>query len=207
MSIPKAQAEALAEGFLDSIGSNDKNDVLRPKETYTEAILLVGEMIQDCQINLNASNKVASGALSASLVANEPYQVGSVMQIDMMMAFYGKFVNKGVKGTRGGRSTAGYSFKNEIVSRKMYQAIQEWINLGKITTRTVKKYSGYGRHEKKMKSIAQLDAAYAVARSIKQRGLKPTGFLDKAVTTLRAKVAGRLAQGLKIDIIESLSNI
>jgi hypothetical protein len=206
MSIAQAQAEALAEGFLDNIGTTDKGD-LRPKNTLTEAILLVGELIEDCQTNLNASNKVASGALSASLIANEPYQVGSVMQVDMLMAFYGKFVNKGVKGTRGGRSTANYSFRNEIVGRKMYAAIQEWIDRGKITTRTVKKYKGYGKHEKKMKSIAQLDMAYAVARSIKQKGLKPTGFLDKAVDKLRQKIASRLGNGLKIDIIESLSNI
>lgn len=206
MNISKAQAEALAEGFLDTIGTTDKEE-LRPLNTYTEAILLVGELIQDCQTNLNTSNKVASGALSTSLVANEPYKVGSSMQVDMMMAFYGKFVNKGVKGTRGGRSTAGYSFRNEIVSRKMHKAIQDWIDLGKITTRTVKKYKGYGRHETKMKNIAQLDTAYAVARSIKQRGLKPTGFLDKAIDTLRRKVANRLGEGLRIDIIESLSNI
>jgi len=206
MSISKAQAEALAEGFLDTIGTEGK-DSLRPKETLSEAILLVGELIQDCQTNINASNKVASGKLSESLIANEPYQVGSIMQVDMMMAYYGLFVNKGVKGTRSGRSTAGYSFRNEIVSRKMYNAISKWIDLGKITTRTVKKYAGHGRHEVKMKSIAQLDKAYAVARSIKQRGLKPTGFLDKAVSTLRTKIGNRLGQGLKVDIIRSLSNI
>jgi len=206
MSISKAQAEALAEGFLDTIGTDDK-DSLRPKETLSEAILLVGELIQDCQTNLNASNKVASGKLSESLIANEPYHVGSIMQVDMMMAYYGLFVNKGVKGTRGGRSTAGYSFRNEIVSCKMYDAISKWIDLGKITTRTVKKYKGHGRHEAKMKSIAQLDKTYAVARSIKQHGLKPTGFLDKAVSTLRTKIGNRLGQGLKVDIIQSLSNI
>jgi hypothetical protein len=89
----------------------------------------------------------------------------------------------------------------------MYDAISKWIDLGKITTRTVKKYSGYGRHETKMKSITQLDKAYSVARSIKQRGLKPTGFLDKAVDKMRTKVANRLGQGLKIDIIQSFSNI
>lgn len=206
MSISKIQAEALAEGFLDNLGSEDKG-VLQPKAIYTEAVLLVGELITDCQNNLNASNKIASGALSASLIANEPYEASGAFQVDMMMNFYGKFVNKGVKGTRGGRSTANYSFKNEVVSRSMLKAIQQWIDLGKITTRTIKKYSAHGRHEIKMKSVAQLDAAYAVARSIKQHGLKPTGFLDKAVTTLRNKVENRLGESLRIDIVDSLSNI
>lgn len=206
MSISNMQAVALAEGFLDNIGTDDKGN-LKPKNAYTEAILLVGELIADCQNNLNASNKISSGALSASLVANEPYEASGAFTVDMMMLYYGLFVNKGVKGTRSGRSTANYSFKNEIISHKMYKAIQEWIDRGKITTRTVKKYKGYGRHETKQKSVAQLDSAYAVARSVKMHGLKPAGFLDKAVTSLRSKVSNRLGAALRIDITTALSNI
>lgn len=202
MSISKAQAEALAEGFLDHLGS-DKNDFL-PKRTYTELFLLVGELIQAAQDNLNHANRIASGALSESIIADEPVQNGNVISVDVLMNFYGAFVNKGVKGTRSGQSTAGYSFRNEIVSRKMYYAIETWIKRAQISTRSVQKYKAYGLHERKQKSIAANDAAYAVARSIKQHGLKPTGFMDDAIKTTSDKIADRLGIALVADVQDGL---
>lgn len=205
MSIGKAQAAALADGFLDSFGSS--KDDLRPKETFTEIILLAGELIQSCQDNLNKSNSNASGGLSSSLIAGEPVMSGKVLHIDMLMNFYGRFVNAGVKGTKSGKSLAGYSFKNEIVSRDMLKAIKAWIDRGKISTQSVKKYKAYGRHETKNRKLAKLseaDMSYAVARSIKQHGIKPTGFLDQAILTTQRKVAARLGAALKIDVINSL---
>jgi hypothetical protein len=147
MSISKAQAAALAEGFLDNLGS-DRSEFL-PKQTYTELFLLVGELIEAAQNNLNHANITDTGALSESLIADEPVKNGGIISVDVLMNFYGQFQNKGVKGTRSGSSTAGYSFHNEIVSRKMYAAIADWIKRAGIKTRTLSKsnYKAYGRHE------------------------------------------------------------
>lgn len=202
MSISKAQAEALAEGFLDHLGS-DRSDFL-PRKTYTELFLIVGELIEAAQNNLNRANRIASGALSESIIADEPVQNGGIISVDVLMNFYGAFVNKGVKGTRSGSSTAGYSFRNEIVSRKMYYAIETWIKRAQISTRSVQKYKAHGKHERKQKSIAQYDATYAVARSIKQHGLKPTGFMDKAITDTSAKIEDRLGAALVVDVLDGL---
>lgn len=202
MSITKQQAAALAEGFLDNLGSSKEG--MQPRNTLTELFLLAGELIEDCQNNLNKANITSSGALSESLVADEPTQNGSVVRIDVLMNFYGAFHNKGVRGTRSGISKAGYSFKNEIVSDKMYNAIAKWIKRAKRTTRTVKKHKGYGAHETRRKGIAQYDNTYAVARSIKMYGLKPTGFLDNAVAKTESKVNARLQAALRIDVIDGL---
>ena|ERR1044072_1940888 len=202
MSISKAQAAALAEGFLDNLGS-DKSQ-FQPKNTYTEVFLLVGELIDTAQNNLNKANRIASGALSESIVGDEPVMNAGVLRVDVLMNFYGAFVNKGVKGTRSGSSRAGYSFKNEVVSQNMYDAIKNWIETARIKIRSVKKYKGYGKHEVKQKAIAQYDAAYAVARSIKQHGLKPTGFMDDAITKTTNKVQQRLGAALAIDVIDGL---
>ena len=203
MSISKAQAAALAEGFLDDIGTS--KDVFRPKELYTELFLLVGELIANAQDNLNHANITNTGKLSESIIADEPIQNGAILRVDVLMNFYGQFHNKGVKGTRSGQSTAGYSFKNEVVSRKMYQAIADWIKRAGLTTRTVNKYSGHGAHETKRKTIAGYDSAYAVARSIKMKGLKPTGFLDKAIADTSAKIEQRLGAALVVDVIDGLT--
>ena len=202
MSIAKEQAKALAEGFLDSIGLD--KDQFRPLNVYTELILLAGELIESAQNNLNAANLIASGDLSESLVADEPVKDGGVVRLDIYMNFYGQFHNKGVKGTGSGSSTAGYSFKDEVVSRKMYKAFSDWIKRAGLDTRTVKKYKGYKKHEQKRKRISQYDNTYAVARSVKMHGLKPTGFLDKAISKTESKVADRLGYAIEIDVIDGL---
>jgi hypothetical protein len=202
MSISKQQAAALADGFLDDIGSERSS--FQPKNTYTELFILVGELIEAAQNNLNKANINNTGALSESIVADDPTQNGSVLRVDVLMNFYGQFHNKGVKGTRSGSSTAGYAFRNEIVSNKMYNAIDAWIRRAKGTTRTVKKYKGYGAHESKRKTISQYDNTYATARSIKMFGLKPTGFMDKAIASTSAKIEKRLGAALVLDVIDGL---
>ncbi len=202
MSIGKRQAELLADGFLDSIGSDP--DEFRPKHSITEVILLAGELIESAQENLVRSNKNASGELSESLIADEPALNGKEMRVDVLMNFYGAFVNKGVRGLRAGRSTAGYHFRYPGVSEKFAAALAGRIDRAKISTRTVKQYKGHGRHEQKNKSISALDSAYAVGRAIKQAGLKPTGFLDKAVVTTASKVSSRLGAALRIDVLDGL---
>jgi len=207
MSIAKAQAAALAEGFLDSIGSD--RDGLYLKETYSEAIVLAGELIEQAQKNLASSNNVSSGAGSASLVASDPRVEGETMFVDIYMNFYLRFINMGVKGTKAGGSLAGYSFKYDMPSKKMVEAIAEWLKRGKLTTATVKQYSGYGAHERKQRSLASLhdaDLAFAVSRAIKQKGIKSTGFLNSAVRDVTVKIADRLSAALKIDIKTSLTS-
>jgi hypothetical protein len=86
----------------------------------------------------------------------------------------------------------------------MYSAIQHWIETARIKIRSVKKYKGYGKHEVKQKSIAQYDATYAVARSIKIYGLKDTGFMDNAIAKTSDKVQRRLGAALAIDVIDGL---
>jgi hypothetical protein len=208
MSIAKAQAQALAEGFLDSLGSSDKSG-LRPKETLSELIVLAGELIEDAQKNLNASNANHTGKLSESLIAGEPVQNGTAVELDIMMNFYGQFVNKGVKGTKAGSSTAGYSFKHDIPSTSMVQAMASYLKgaASRVSNADVKKYGAHKRGEKKNLSLSKIDSAFAMARSIKQHGIKPTGFLDKAIATTRNKISDRLGAALRIDIISSITPI
>lgn len=204
MSISKAQAAALAEGFLDNLGSS--KDELRPKSLYTELFLLIGELIEAAQENLNAANIIDTGKGSESLLADEPVKNGNIISVDVLMNFYLQFHNKGVKGTRSGRSTAGFSFKNEVVSQKMYAAFADWIKRAGIKTRTIAKsnYKTYDRHESRRKQISQYDSAYAVARSVKMKGLKPTGFLDKAIKKTSDKISDRLGAALVIDVQDGL---
>lgn len=200
-SINQAQAAALADGFLESLGSG--KDGLQLRNTFTEVELLAGECVEDMQTNLNRSGSISSGKLSESLTLSEPVANGNVLSVDISMNFYGLFVNSGVRGTKSG--SGPYSFKNDRPGSKMVEAIRDWQKRGKAITKNIKPAKSTFRHERKGHSISQIDSAYAIARSIKQKGIKATGFLDKAIETTRAKVSDRLGAAFRIDVINSLN--
>jgi hypothetical protein len=201
MSISAAQAAFLSEGLADSLGSD--KDGFRPTNTLTELQIIAGSFIEACQKNLENSHNNASGALSESLTAGDPVVSSGKVRIDILMNDYGLFVNSGVKGTRSGSSTAGYSFKSDHPGSKFIKSIEDWIKIGKLSSSNVKQ--SYGGNERKSKSISQISSAFAVARSIMQKGLKGNGFLDKAEQTTSATVEDRLGKALEIDIITALT--
>lgn len=201
MGISKSQALALADGFLDNVGTDDK-DELQPRETFSELFLLAGEFIEDAQHNLNQTNTNASGKLSASLHLGEPREVGSTVSVDVMMNFYGDFVNKGVKGTKSGQGK--YQFRSPFPSPKMVEALKKGINRAKKSTTNVNRSKSTSRNEIKNVRISDIDKAYGAGRNIKMYGIKPTGFIDKAVVSTARKVQDRLGAAFEIDILNSI---
>ena len=203
VSISKAQAAALADGFIDSI-SDDTKDGLQPRETLTGLFLLAGEFVDDTQKNLGISN--ASGELSKSIKLNEPTESGNTVSVDVEMSFYGQYINKGVKGTKEGAGE--YAFKYSTPSKKMVAALFK--SIGKAQRKSV------NTHEKtkaaqdvKNRKTAKVDTtrlakAYGAAVNIKKYGIKATHFIDKAAITTSAKVSDRLGQAFKIDILNSI---
>lgn len=200
MSIARAQAEALAEGFLDNLGTGKEG--LRPKKTFSELIILAGEFVEDAQDNLNASNSNASGNLSESIIAGEPEIKGNVFKVDVYMEYYGLFINSGVKGTKSG--SGKYAFKYDKPSKSHVQAMLEGLKNAKLKTRSVTRYSAAGKSEAKNKKLSEYDRAYAAARSVKMYGIQATGFIDKAVSTTEKRVSDRLGAAFEIDILTSL---
>jgi hypothetical protein len=207
-SISQAQAEALAEGFFDSQATTlEGRDALRPKKSLSVLFRLAGELVEAAQSNLIKSNSIASGVLSDSLSVSSPVKIGNTVRVDVTMAYYGRFVNEGVNGVKKSRGSK-FKFKYANPGRKMVAAIRGWQRRGGLSVRTVvKSRTGViGKQEGKNKRISEMAAAYAIAKSIKMRGLKKTGFMDKAVATINAKAIEQLGAALKIDVINSLPN-
>ncbi|MFT3679436.1 MAG: hypothetical protein QM791_04135 [Ferruginibacter sp.] len=200
MSISKAQAKALAAGFLDSLGE-DKS-VLQPAETFSELFLIAGELVDDAQKNLNASNSNASGKLSASIVLSNPREEGNTIVVDIVMNEYGEYVDKGVKGTKSGQGK--YQFKTEFPSKQMLKNLQAGIGRAKRSTKNVNVKRSVSKNEIKNAQLAQLNRVWGAARNIKRYGIKPTGFMSKAISTAEKKVADRLGEALRVDIINSI---
>lgn len=198
MSINKQQADALADNFLDDIGS--EQDAFQPRESVSVLFQLAGEVIEKAQENLNQSNSNASGKLSESIEAEEPVTGNGFIQQDISMAFYGQFVNKGVRGTKGGRGQ--YAFKNDKPGGKMVKAFEGYISEARSKIGTESK--GVGKNESKNAAVAKRQSAYAMARATKQHGIKATYFMDKAVNDIDKDIEERFGEALRIDVINSL---
>jgi hypothetical protein len=197
-SISKSQADLLSSDFLDSLGG-DKED-FQPKESLSTLLKLGAGLVEKAQDNLIKSNSIAKGELSASLTVEEPIQEGKRIRVDVSMLKYGLYINGGVKGTKSG--SGEFSFKTSFPSKKMVDSIREWIKQAGLKSTNVKK--SISKYEKKNKSLAELDSAYAVARSIKMHGIKRTGFLSKAISETKTIAKIELGQAFKLDVIRSL---
>ncbi len=207
-SISKAQASALADGFLNDIGSDKEG--LQPRETISELLLLAGELVESAQENLNAAKANASGELSKSILAQEPKAAPGFIQIDIEMNFYGQFINKGIKGTRGGSGM--YAFKHEIggtrkkgggksgKTHKLVAAMEQYIKDAKSKIGAIKTPIGY---EGKNTDISK-QVAYLMARNITRYGIGATYFMDLAIVETDQKVSERLGDALAIDVLNSL---
>lgn len=199
-SISQAQAEALSKGFFDSIGSNEG---FEPVETLSTLIQLAGELVGTAQENLNASDAVATGALSESLKIINPELTGRQVRVDVEALRYYRYKDQGVKGTRKG--SGKYRFRNENVGRNMLNAMRKWVIRENLKMRTTRKYSAISRRESKRKRITDTsyNTAYAISRSVKMKGIEKTMFFTNAVVKTQNRLK-ELAIPLKIDIINTL---
>jgi hypothetical protein len=198
-SISHQQAQAIAEDFLDDLGED--RTVFEPEETYTQLIMMAGELIGQAQANLHGSNSVHSGKLSTSLTAEEPQLSNQALSIHVTMLDYGQYINKGVKGLKSG--TGEFAFKYEMPSKKMVAAIKEYLRGGTVRVATINKKS-VSRNEVKNVRLSEVSSAFALARSIKQHGIKPTHFMDKAIQSTEQKFDVAISQGLAIDLLNTL---
>jgi len=186
MSISQAQAKAIADGFLETLGEEKTTTEGLP---VIEAILLkYGADFQKQAIdNLNANNSIASGN-----IADIRFQVtkfGTIYTLSMgypksePASKYWDFVNQGVKGTKNIKadSKTPYAFKSNKKSLPI-SVVEGWLKYNKLKTVAVKKYSKLGVELKGSDSKKSLAAA--IARSIHTKGLRSTRYFDKARDTV-----------------------
>lgn len=214
MSINKAQAALLAEGLLNRLGES-KVDL--DKYVGVEEILaLFGkDFIANAQANLQKSNSISTGKIAdIKMVVTKfgtKYSVSLGYPDGDTAAKYYDFINKGVKGTKGGSSDAGYAFKNSNPNRRMAASIFSWLNTGRKKVGSDKYVTNAS--EKKSKRLKKMlteaenkrKLAYAVATSIKTGGIKKTRYFDKAVKETFGKnfydaMYGVLGKNIQIQV-------
>lgn len=204
-SISKSQAQALASGF--DFGGSSREE-LQPRETLSVLYQLAGGLVEAAQRNLNSSDRVSSGKGASSIKVLNPEIVGRSIRIDIEMLYYLQFIDAGVKGTRGGSSSQGYSFRDKQppmnVIRKwiLREGLKHRVDKHDITKREKRRrvfHKTITGTEQSVKSLA-----FIIARAIKIKGLKRTNFMFKAIQSARRDAKAQLAAGLKVDVINAI---
>jgi hypothetical protein len=182
MSISQAQAKAIADGFLSTLGQQ-KSD--KPDMPVIEAMLLKygAEFQQEAIDNLNANKSIASGKIDD--IAFEVTKFGTTYTLSMgypknePASKYWDFVNQGVRGTKNIKADGKtpYAFKSSKKSIPV-SVVEGWLKYNKLKTVSVKKYSKLGVELKAIDSKKSLAAA--IGRSIHTKGLRSTRYFDKA---------------------------
>ena len=149
------------------------------EKSLTEAVADIvlswtDELIQDMRTDLDRQVKSKRNNLAQSISPSLIVTRNGV-SMELSLADYYDFVDKGVNGMQGNQGSI-YSYKTARPSKKHAQAIAEWITDAGID------FKGRGSDNY---AKARLNAAYAMATSIKKKGLKPKPFYDKNITQAR----------------------
>lgn len=221
MSIGKAQAEAIAEGFLDDLGSGKEG----PGMPVVEGILAAAaqSLIEDAVRNLDAAGAVATGQLAGitfQITRNDAaYTLAIGYPAGSPAAEYYDFVNLGVQGLDANPAPGSpYAFRTRKVSRKMANDIMQWYKQqGRGAANVKKPKTGkLGVLESKRKGLKDTidkakdlkSLAYATAVNIKKKGRKPTHYFNNAVLdNLGPGLRDALAVALKAEVIIELRKI
>jgi hypothetical protein len=182
MSISKAQALALGDGFLNTLGEQRMKENELP---VIEALLknFGGDFITTAQKNLRESGSIASGAINDIRLYVTKFGTSYTLSLGYPKSEpaskYFDFVNKGVKGTKNIKADSKTPYKFNPAKKSIpISAVQGWLGYNKLKATAVKPYRKLGVEAKAIDSKKSL--AYVVARSIHRKGIRSTHYFDNA---------------------------
>jgi hypothetical protein len=182
MSISKAQALALGDGFLNTLGEQRMKENELP---VIEALLknFGGDFITTAQKNLRESGSIASGAINDIRLYVTKFGTSYTLSLGYPKSEpaskYFDFINKGVKGTKNIKADSKTPYKFNPAKKSIpISAVQGWLGYNKLKATAVKPYRKLGVEAKAIDSKKSL--AYVVARSIHRKGIRSTHYFDNA---------------------------
>ena len=149
-------------------------------------------VIREAKRNLTSQN--TSGRLSKSLKSYVKESKNSI-QISFEMDDYGFYQDRGVQGTKSGKSLDGYKYTNKMPPPK---AFDKWI---------VKKGFKDTIRDKKGRFVKRKGLAFIIARSIFEKGIKPTLFFTKPFEKYFKRLPNELVEKYGLDMEELFTQI
>lgn len=219
--MPKSSKQILDQVFAGLETRNKKlyEEIKNLPATEQLIIKSAVNFILNVQDNLTRANKIDKGGLFDGISQGELIKTATGYELEVgykkgsKAAKYYDYVNKGVKGTAEEikAPNSPYSFKYEYPKwgGEFHKAILGWYrrhaSFGRKETQK-KNLSGIQRKRKKLLKMVDAEKdkkslAYATAISIKRKGLKTTGFFDKAIAQSFGKeFTNQLSKSIGRDI-------
>ena len=147
-------------------------------------------VISEAKRNLSAQN--TSGRLKDSLKGYVKESKNSI-QVSFEMAEYGFYQDLGVSGRRQVRSNTPYSFRTKMPPPK---AFDKW---------TVRK--GIAPRDKEGRFIKRKSLNFLIARSIFNKGIKPTLFFTKPFEKYYKRLPKELTEKYALDMVNLFNTI
>jgi hypothetical protein len=209
-SIAAKQSKLLKSGLLDSLGSSDRGDSLSLSNSAAKMVEMAEFLISEAQENLSKDGSVSTGELESSIHAENIEVDGSKLSLDIVLLDRYKFIDEGVNGVKQKQPGAKMSFRTIHPSKKMVLSVLKWIRRGRNASLSIRKPKSKTEEKnlglrKAVKGSDRLKSlAYAVSTNIKKKGIKRTKFFTNAVKKTETQYSQEIAEGFKLDIIESL---
>ena len=147
-------------------------------------------VINEAKRNLSAQN--TSGRLKDSLKGYVKESKNSI-QVSFEMEDYGFYQDRGVKGKKGGKSLDNYKYTNKMPPPK---AFDKW---------TVRK--GIAPRDKEGRFIKRKSLNFLIARSIFNKGIKPTLFFTKPFEKYYKRLPKELTEKYALDMVNLFNTI
>lgn len=148
------------------------------------------KVVQAAKDNLTKQN--TSGDLSKS-IKGDVKQMPNSIRVFFEMNEYGFYQDRGVKGTKGGKSLDNFAYTNKMPPPK---AFDKW---------TVRK--GIAPRDVKGKFQSRKGLNFAIARSIFEKGIKPTMFFTKPFEKAYKQLPEELIDKYGLDMENLLLSI
>jgi hypothetical protein len=128
----------------------------------------------------NASNSSfieSFGAHNQSPITETATSITAVIK----MPDYWKYINYGVKGLKGGRSTRGYSFRNYGLSVAGQRRFREWMRNNRIVPTYGELGEQYAKAKGKQREAALKTLQIKIAKKVKEKGIQPQPFFTDVI--------------------------
>jgi hypothetical protein len=182
MSISKAQAIALGDGLINTIGEKPLKEGEMP---IIERMLkeFGGDFVTTAQKNLIKNKSIASGDINDIRISMTKFATSYILSLGYPKSEpaskYWDFINKGVKGTKNVKADGKTPYKFNTGKKAIpISAAQKWLGYNKLKATSIKPYKKKGIETKAIDGKKSL--AYMVARSIHRKGIRSTHYFDNA---------------------------
>jgi hypothetical protein len=162
---------------------------MKQSEVQQELELFKKRVIQQAKSNLTKMKKNASGNLHKNLKGEVTVFSTGNFALEFDLGKYGEFQDKGVSGKIKKYNTP-FSYKSKMPPSRVFE---KWI-----------KQKGIKGRDKKGRFITDKSLTFLIARSIFNKGIKPSLFFTKPFENEYKKLSDDLVTAFGLDIDEFL---